>query len=237
VVEKDPNGFQLVETPRGRYWEPGTFGSILPEQLSELDTKYLGFPGLPVQKGGVVLDCGANIGTFTRAALDAGAGVVVAVEPAPENIFCLRKTFSGEIASGRVIVYEKGVWDKDDFLTLQEDDTTSAEDSFVRRDHKHTGPVLPLTTIDKLVQELKLPRVDFIKMDIEGAEQRALKGAQATLARYHPRLEISVNHLPEDPKMVPIIVKQGWPGYRQTLLRCSGDPRHWRIEADIILFD
>jgi FkbM family methyltransferase len=41
--------------------------------------------------------------------------------------------------------------------------------------------VVPLTTIDKLVSELNLPRVDFIKMDIEGAEKLALTGGRATI--------------------------------------------------------
>jgi FkbM family methyltransferase len=35
-----------------------------------------------------------------------------------------------------------------------------------------------LTTIDKMVSELKLPRVDFIKMDIEGTEQNAILGPE-----------------------------------------------------------
>jgi FkbM family methyltransferase len=36
---------------------------------------------------------------------------------------------------------------------------------------------LPVTTIDHLVEELQLGRVDYIKMDIEGSEREALKGA------------------------------------------------------------
>jgi FkbM family methyltransferase len=64
------------------------------------------------------------------------------------------------------------------------------------------GPVVPLTTIDKLVDELRLPSVDFVKMDIEGAEMQALKGAVATVRRFHPRMAISVEHRPSDPDRI-----------------------------------
>ena len=56
---------------------------------------------------------------------------MVAIEPAPENIECLSRNFKDEIARGRVIVYPKGVWDKDDFLTMNIDEHNSAADSFV----------------------------------------------------------------------------------------------------------
>jgi len=84
-----------------------------------------------VRSGDVVLDCGANVGVYTRDALDSGAKLVVAIEPAPENIECLRRNFAPEVAAGRVIVYPKGVWDKDDFLTLNVDPNNSAADSFL----------------------------------------------------------------------------------------------------------
>ncbi len=95
--------------------------------------------------------------------------------------------------------------------------------------------MVPLTTIDRLVEELKLERVDFIKMDVEGAEQRALRGGQATLARFHPRLEISVNHLPEDPIMVPRVIREAWPGYRSEYLLCELK-KDWRVVANIVFF-
>src|SRR5262249_42061285 len=85
-----------------------------------------------VRTGDIVLDCGANVGVYTRRALDAGAKKVIAIEPAPENILCLRKTFAQEIAGGRVVVYPKGVWDKDDILPMNVDPANSARDSFVR---------------------------------------------------------------------------------------------------------
>jgi hypothetical protein len=49
-------------------------------------------------------------------------------------------------------------------------------------------------SIDKLVEENNRPRLDFIKMDIEGAEMMALRGATETLKRFKPVLAISVYH-------------------------------------------
>jgi hypothetical protein len=46
--------------------------------------------------------------------------LVVAIEPSPANLECLRRNMSREIASGRVIVYPKGVWDREDVLALNQ---------------------------------------------------------------------------------------------------------------------
>ncbi|MEO8128407.1 MAG: FkbM family methyltransferase [Bryobacteraceae bacterium] len=189
-----------------------------------------------VKPGDIVLDCGANVGVFTNAALKAGAKVVVAVEPAPENLECLRRNFVQQIEDGRVIVYAKGVWDKEDFLTLNVDEHNSAADSFVLHPvgAQTTTQRLPLTTIDKLVDELNLERVDFIKMDIEGAEPKALIGARATLAKYHPRLSISAYHEPGHPELIPKVVKSAWDGYQTECGPCSID--HATIRPDILWF-
>ena len=51
---------------------------------------------------------------------------------------------------------------------------------------------------DKMMAELRLERADFIKMDFEGAEPRALAGAKETLAKYKPRMAIRVYHSKSD---------------------------------------
>src|SRR5207253_3138935 len=64
-----------------------------------------------------------------------------------------------------------------------------------------------VTTIDKHVAGNKIPRIDFIKMDIEGAELPALQGAAETLRRWRPRLAISLYHRQEDIFTIPLYLK------------------------------
>ena len=131
---------------------------------------------------------------------------VIAIEPAPENLECLRRNFAAEIAAGWVIVYPEGVWDKDDVLKLWINPKNSAADTFVGQFKNTPFVEVPLTTIDKLVEELHLPKVDFIKMDIEGAEQKAIVGAKNTIAKFRPRMALCIYHLPDDATMVPQLV-------------------------------
>lgn len=53
---------------------------------------------------------------------------------------------------------------------------------------------IPTTTIDHFVEDNNLNKVDFIKMDIEGAELSALHGAMRTIKKFKPKLAISIYH-------------------------------------------
>ncbi len=231
----DPAGYKLYRTPDGPYWIPVGSEYVLPFNLAEQARNIYGWNGHGVKQGDVVLDCGANVGVFTRASLAAGAKLVVAIEPAPENIECLRRNFSEEIQANRVIVYPKGVWDKDDFLEMHVDPHNSAADSFViHREGARDSVKLPLTTIDKLVAELKLDRVDYIKMDIEGAETRALAGGRETIARHHPRLSLSTYHQEDHPRTVPAAVMAAWNGYQTECGPCA--EIRFGVRPDILYF-
>jgi FkbM family methyltransferase len=234
-LQTDAEGFELWDTPKGKYWIPKGSRYVLPFNLAEQERDIYTLGDIRIQKGDVVLDCGANIGVYTRKALDEGAGKVIAIEPAPENIHCLRQNFAKEIEEGRVVVYPKGVWDKDDILTFHVDPNNSAADSFLieRKDHVDVVKI-PVTTIDHLVAELNLDKVSFVKMDIEGAEVRALHGGRETIAKHHPRMALSAYHVPTDPVEIPKAVREAWAGYSMKCGPCAIEPR--RVRPDVLFF-
>ncbi len=224
MVQQDPAGFNQWQTPSGPFWMPKGSDYALPWDLAEQERDIYGTGERAVRAGDIVLDCGANVGVYTRKALAAGAKTVVAIEIAPENLECLRRNFAEEVKAGRVIIYPKGVWDKDDVITLTVDPQNSAADTVVMSpENAQKGPQVPLTTIDKIVAELKLDRVDYIKMDIEGAERNALKGGQETIAKFHPRMALSAYHRPDDPVKIPEVVSAAWSGYRFECGSCAID--------------
>ena len=233
MLEQDAQGFQHWETSQGQFWVPGSSADAIQYDLSEQGRDIYGTGETGVHAGDVVLDAGANVGVFTRKALAAGAKLVVAIEPAPENLECLRRNFAAEIAQHRVIVYPKGIWDKDDVLKLAIDTKDSARDSFVRPVENAAYVEVPLTTVDKLAHELNLPRVDFIKMDIEGAEQKAIAGARETIVRYQPRMALCIYHMVDDPVKIPRLVKDTFAGYRtKTTCLCAPD----RVQPEVAFF-
>ena len=190
--------------------------------------------GHGVHPGDVVLDAGANIGVFTRKALWAGASKVIAIEPGPENLECLRRNFAAEIADGRVVLYPKGIWDKDDVLKLQVDPANSARDTFVTPIEGAQFIEAPLTTVDKMVVELRLTKVDFIKMDIEGAERKAIMGARNTIAKFRPRMALCIYHVKGDETMVPKLVHDAVPDYKVTkTCLCAPD----RVQPEVAFFN
>lgn len=180
-----------------------------------------------VRRGDVVLDCGAHVGVFTSEALELGASRVVAIEPHPVNAECLRRNFAPEIAAGRVVVVQKGVWSREATLPLFVGVENSGMGTVV---HPHAGAKIdvPLTTIDHLVGALGLSRVDYIKMDIEGAEREALAGAQDTLRRFRPRLMLDTYHEQDDAEVLPRIIRQAHPDYAMVCGPC--EPKDERRE-------
>jgi FkbM family methyltransferase len=153
---------------------------------------------LPV--GGTFVDVGAHIGYYTlKAARRVGpAGRVVAVEPNPAILEELRENLAQSGASRVVSVEPVACADrrsKVDLFVSPRSNTGTA--SLSRENASQAGDVTGRVSVDALplddiVERLDLSRVDVVKMDIEGAELLALRGATRTLARLRPVLVLEV---------------------------------------------
>jgi FkbM family methyltransferase len=217
------DGFNRWSTPQGNTWLYQSSERVLAELLAQQESRIYGSGASGVRPGDVVLDCGAHVGLFTRQALTAGAHRVIAIEPGPENLECLRRNLAAEINANRVLLYPKGVLDREGVLQFHTFAGNSAADTFMPSGASAASKTysIAVTTIDKLVDELALERVDFIKMDIKGSTEGALRGARKTLHRFAPRLAISTEETSDNPAAIIPLVRSLGPAYKMQCGYCA----------------
>jgi FkbM family methyltransferase len=204
----------LWETPMGAFWGRYEDDGILRGAVVE-QTFYFAYDHAPVavHAGDVVLDAGAHLGTFTRFALNRGARRVVAFEPEPTNITCFKRTFEPELQSGRVVLVQSALWEQSGTVAFEIHPEEASESGSVLAPGSPNTVTVPATTIDETVARLGLDHVDFIKMDIEGAERYALRAGHQTISHFAPRMALSVEHLPDDQQAIPSAVFAAKPDY------------------------
>ena len=78
----------------------------------------------------------------------------------------------------------------------------------------NTGVRVNTTTVDEYCVNNKIDKLDFLKMDIEGAEYEVLCGAKETIKKYKPKLAICVYHKPEDIIELPALILGMRPDYK-----------------------
>ena len=143
-----------------------------------------------VRPGSTVVDVGANIGFFTiQFARWAGRnGSVLAIEPELQNLETLRRRVAHEHGSARVEMIEGAATEIDAPVFL-------VVNPLHPGDHRlGTGGVaINGYAIDNLLTARGLADVSLIKIDVQGAEFRALKGAEKTLRSARPTLFIEID--------------------------------------------
>lgn len=146
--------------------------------------------------GRVFLDVGANVGLYSLAAAARGA-TVVAFEPNPRTRARLLANIRLNGLESRITVREEALSDAVGSATLFDDvqqGRSGANAGVASLSNKNAGGraiEVKTSTLDAVVEELRLPRVDWIKMDIQGAEYAALSGGGRTLEG-RPRLLLEI---------------------------------------------
>lgn len=144
-----------------------------------------------VKEGDVVLDVGANQGIYSLAfaKLIGSAGKVIAIEPFNEMNNYLK--YNIEINNFKNIeIIEKVISDKIGFEEIDFGNGIVSA-SIVRNFKNSEKKKVKSITIDEICKNLN--RLDFIKIDIEGAELKALKGAEKVISNFKPKLSLEVD--------------------------------------------
>lgn len=137
---------------------------------------------LHLQPDMVVVDVGANIGYYTLlAASKVGySGKVIAFEPGIQNCNLIKMSLAANNFRN-VVVHSCAVADLDGEVGFNMDDSNG---SINHRNPAESTYQVQAVQLDSFLEAE--PRIDLIKLDIEGAEGRAVKGMQSLLQQHRP---------------------------------------------------
>lgn len=133
----------------------------------------------------IILDIGSYVGIFSIYCSKAmnNTGKIYAFEPNPTNYKQLLKNIKLNRCTN-IVPIKKGIWDKEEEIEFSDNDSSSTIFCNIK-DLK-----MQATTIDKFCKDFK--RLDYIKMDIQGADIEALKGGKETINKFHPFIAAGV---------------------------------------------
>ena len=163
------------------------------------------------EDGDYVIDGGGCLGDTALAfAADVGAnGHIYSFDPMLRHCEIMREAFQmNSMLASHIDLFDVGLANGDS----ERDVAHSTAGAINHGARLEAG--LPTRTIDGLVSSRKIERIDFIKLDIEGSELMALRGAESSLKRWHPKLAISLYHRPEDFFAIPLWLDSLECGYR-----------------------
>lgn len=153
----------------------------------------------------VFIDCGGFDGDTSLQFIERCGGNydrIVIFEPE----LCKKEAIERNLGENSYELHMCGVWSKNTTLQFEAKGT---DGSHVAEGEGNCQ--VQVAALDEVVYDYA---PTFIKMDIEGAEQEALKGCRKIIRDYRPKLAICLYHKPDDLFRIPLMVKEMNPEYR-----------------------
>jgi hypothetical protein len=123
---------------------------------------------------------------------------------------------------GSVVLVPEGVWDRQEVLSFFTNPENSAGDSFLIRSPRSSNLTkIPVTTIDKIRDDLKLNRVDFIKIDVEVLPRGPLRVPPRRLGNSNLDWLSRPKRKPIDPLRISRLVTTAQPRYQMECGHCG----------------
>jgi len=176
-------------------WSPSLHAWFCPEDETALEymlhlQSYEPVQWVQPREGEVFIDVGGYTGSYSILAARAvgSTGRVVILEPESNNRRQLeRNLLLNKITNCQVV--PQAAWSASGSVGWHQDN----HPVWHKVEEGKNDQAVEAVSIDELVSRFSLTRVEWIKMDIEGAEVDALKGAEDTLRRFRPRLFIEIH--------------------------------------------
>ena len=149
---------------------------------------------------------------------------IYAFEPDEMNMAIAKKEFKDD----RIVFFEKGVGASEETLYFKNENNGADEGAHVVKEGSSYTASIQVVRIDDVIED----KVTYIKMDIEGMELLALKGAKRLIQNYKPMLAISIYHRTDDVVQIPQYVINELNGEYKLYLR-----HYWSCNGtDTVLF-
>lgn len=167
---------------------------------------------IKIRKGNVFIDCGAFNGDTVQLYMNKTQGdcKVYAIEPFRENFQGLMERISCNGWEEKVFAFNMAVGERAELRSIKynKGDFEMAMNLF-REDGEFEQEV-KVRPLDEICNE----KINYIKMDIEGEEAAALRGAKGLIKKYKPQLMISAYHKVQDLWELPLLIKELNPSYQ-----------------------
>jgi len=143
---------------------------------------------------GIIIDVGAHVGLFAlKSAGLMGSLLIIAIEPCPNNSRFFKENLQLNRLEKKVALIEAAAGNMHGQTRLWIS-KKSGSHSLNPKDGEYFVRV-DLITLDELVKTINLPRIDYIKIDVEGTEFDVLEGAQEILERFKPVVVMETNNI------------------------------------------
>ena len=166
---------------------------------------------LLISEGDIVVEIGGHIGFMTVyfSHLTGNNGSVYVFEPASNNLPFLKTNISLQ-KKHNIVLIEKAISDTEGVAVFYMEKITGQNNSLIQ---DHLGPYshknlkdeslkfiqhVETITLDNFISEKKINQINFVKIDIEGAELMALNGMKNMLNKFKPRIMLEVSRDQEE---------------------------------------
>ncbi len=174
---------------------PVDFFRLFPKDYEKENFKYI---RRHIKQGDTILDIGAHIGLTAAifGKIVKQEGKVFSFEPTPSSFATLKETIRINGLQNIVTPVNMPVTEKSGKVKFFVSNTdVDVANSLVEWEEGKTLNTIELnaTSIDDFMEAQKIKRVDFIKIDAEGAELSVLKGGQKTFLRFKPLIILALH--------------------------------------------